>query len=78
MPRYEYECTANGRVVEVSHSMGEKLATWGELCARAGIEPGATDAAAPIHRLMSVSNVAGSKPATNGGGGHVCGGGCRH
>lgn len=57
MPTYEYRCTTNGRVVEVSHKMSERLATWGELCERAGIEPGRTAAKAPIEKLMSASAV---------------------
>lgn len=57
MPRYEYLCEANGRVVEVSHKMAERLATWGELCDRAGIEPGQTAANAPIQKLMSAGFV---------------------
>jgi predicted nucleic acid-binding Zn ribbon protein len=53
MPTYDYLCPANGRIVEVSHRMSESLATWGELCARAGIEAGATPAGAPIERLIT-------------------------
>jgi len=29
MPTYEYQCEANGRVVEVSHKMTEKVKTLG-------------------------------------------------
>jgi len=57
MPRYEYLCEANGRVVEVSHKMAERLLTWGELCERAGIELGQTAADAPIQKLMSAGFV---------------------
>ena len=39
MPTYDYHCPANGRVVEVSHKIAEKVATWGELCRKAGIDP---------------------------------------
>lgn len=53
MPTYDYLCEANGRVVEVSHKMSEAIATWGELCARAGVERGATPADAPVQRLIS-------------------------
>jgi len=53
MPVYEYACPANGRVVEVRHKMGEELKTWGELCERAGMERGRTDAAAAVQKLMS-------------------------
>jgi len=53
MPAYDYHCERNGRTVEVSHRMIEALRTWGELCARAGLAPGATPADAPIRRLIS-------------------------
>ena len=54
MPHYEYHCGANGAVVEVRHGMSEALETWGDLCARAGIDPGDTAADAPVRRLMSL------------------------
>lgn len=53
MPTYEYRCGANDRLVEVRHHMDERLATWGELCERAGIAPGKTDPAAPVDKLIS-------------------------
>jgi len=53
MPTYEYRCAANDRTVEVRHNMAERLATWGELCERAGIPPGSTDPAAPVEKLIS-------------------------
>lgn len=53
MPTYEYRCAANGRLVEVRHNMAERLATWGELCDRAGIPPDQTDPAAPVEKLIS-------------------------
>ncbi len=53
MPTYEYLCEANGRVLEVRHKMAERLKTWGELCARAGIPPGRTSPAAPVKKLIS-------------------------
>lgn len=53
MPIYEYLCETNGHVLEVRHKMAEKLETWGELCARAGISPGRTDPGAPVKKLMS-------------------------
>ncbi len=28
MPTYDYLCPANGRVVEVSHKMAERMTTW--------------------------------------------------
>jgi len=53
VPTYEYHCEANGRQVEVRHTMAERLATWGELCERAGIAPGKTDPATPVEKLIS-------------------------
>ncbi len=58
MPTYEYRCAANGRVVEVSHRMAERLQTWGELCERAGIPAGRTDRKAPVEKLMSAGFIA--------------------
>ncbi|MFO1465606.1 MAG: hypothetical protein U1F35_04045 [Steroidobacteraceae bacterium] len=55
MPTYEYRCEANGRMVEVSHRLSERMQNWGELCARAGIAPGRTDPAAPVEKLISAS-----------------------
>jgi hypothetical protein len=55
VPTYEYRCETNGRLVEVQHKMAERLHTWGELCARAGISPGRTDPKAAVHKLMSAS-----------------------
>jgi predicted nucleic acid-binding Zn ribbon protein len=57
MPTYEYQCEANGRVVEVSHKMAEKIKTWGELCQRADINPGKTDLKTPVTKLMSAGFV---------------------
>lgn len=57
MPTYDYRCEANGRVVEVSHRMSDQLHTWGELCSKAGIEPGDTPAGAPVVRLATGGNV---------------------
>jgi hypothetical protein len=57
MPSYDYHCPVNGRVVEVEHRMAETVATWGEVCRRAGIERGATPADASVARLISGGNV---------------------
>ena len=66
MPRYEYRCETNGRLVEVQHKMAERLLIWGELCARAGISPGRTDPKAPVHKLISASFI-GTGAAQQGG-----------
>jgi len=78
MPTYEYVCPANGRTVEVLHGMSERLATWGEVCDRAGIEPGETPADAPVDRafgtgMLLEKSSAASGPAIPPGG---CGAGC--
>lgn len=57
MPRYDYYCDANGRQVEVAHPMAERLSTWGELCARAGISPGDTPARTPVRKLITGGGV---------------------
>ncbi|HTV49960.1 MAG TPA: zinc ribbon domain-containing protein [Steroidobacteraceae bacterium] len=69
MPIYEYRCEANGRLVEVTHKMAERLHTWGELCERAGISPGRTDPHAPVQKLISAGFIAtgSSEPACAGG-----------
>ncbi len=79
MPTYDYQCDTNGRVVEVKHGMSEVLATWAELCERAGIEAGDTPADSPVKKLAtggqivkSSSRGSGNMPPCGGGG---CGGG---
>jgi hypothetical protein len=66
MPTYDYRCDANGRVVEVQHRMSESLATWGELCAAAGLEPGDTPAESPVRRLATGGNVISGKALGSG------------
>ena len=66
MPTYDYRCEINGRVLEVSHRMSESLATWGELCARAGLDPGDTPAEAPVHRLATGGSIISSTSRGSG------------
>ncbi|MBK1630459.1 regulator [Thiohalocapsa halophila] len=66
MPTYDYRCEANGRVVEVSHRMSEKLATWGELCERASLDCGDTPADTPVQRLATGGNLIGSNNLGSG------------
>ncbi len=66
MPTYDYRCEANDRVIEVNHRMSEQLANWGELCARACIEPGDTPIDTPVHRLATGGNVISSKHLGSG------------
>jgi len=53
MPTYDYLCEANGQKVEVKHRMSEEVKSWGELCAKAGIDAGDTPSDAPVRRLIS-------------------------
>ncbi|RMH13558.1 MAG: zinc ribbon domain-containing protein [Planctomycetota bacterium] len=57
MPRYEYRCAENDRVVEVEHGMSEELKTWGQVCERAGIDPGGTPRSAGVEKIISLSFV---------------------
>lgn len=53
MPVYDYRCDANGRTVEAVHDAAQAPRNWGELCFVAGLDPGDTDPAAPIRRVMT-------------------------
>ncbi len=74
MPYYEYRCATNGRTVDVRHGMDERLETWGELVASAGVDVGTTPAEAPIAKLLS------APVPLKGSGGNAdfqgCGSGC--
>lgn len=79
MPTYDYRCDANGRVLEINHRMSEMVSTWGDLCQRAGIEPGDTPQDSPVHRLATGGNVisssnmgSGTAPAPACGAGGCC------
>ena len=84
MANYDYFCESNGKTIEVSHSINDKLLTWGELCACAGIDPGDTDPDTPVKRLLNGGAIAGSRkqssftPASTRSDGHTCGPGCSH
>lgn len=81
MPTYDYRCEANGRTVEVKHRMSEQLATWGELCAAAGLPLESTPADAPVAKMLTASNLASSSnmgcdagpPVMGGCGRGMCG-----
>lgn len=81
MPMYDYRCEANNRVVEVRHCMSESMSTWGELCAKARIDPGDTPADAPVERLIAEGVCCGGghghshDHGHSHGGGGCCGGG---
>ncbi len=66
MPTYDYLCDTNGRVLEVSHRMAENLSTWGELCARTGVDLGETPAEAPVQRLATGGNIISSSSQGSG------------
>jgi hypothetical protein len=59
--------------------MSEKLATWGEVCERAGLDLGNTPSDSPVDRLISgggiVSSGALSNPVAPSCGSGGCGGG---
>jgi hypothetical protein len=65
MPTYDYRCEANGRIVEVSHRMSEKMENWGQLCEKAGIDTGDTPDETPVTRMATGGNIIG---ASSGGG----------
>ncbi len=52
MPVYTYYCDANGKTVEVNHTLQVKLKTWGELCYVGQISLGDTDPSALVERVM--------------------------
>lgn len=60
MPTYDYHCPANGRTVEVSHKLAERIATWGDLCRRAGLPLDGTPGNARVERLITGGAVIGS------------------
>jgi hypothetical protein len=82
MPTYDYRCDANGRTVEVRHSMSELMTTWGDVCRTMGIEPGDTPPDSPVKKLatggqiISASNRgSGYDPAPACSTGSCCAGG---
>ena len=82
MPTYDYHCPANGRTVEVTHKLAETVATWGELCRRAGIPLDGTSHNARVERLITGGAVIGTlgsrqeRPCDTGPcGAPACGGG---
>ncbi|MCC5786115.1 MAG: hypothetical protein JJU33_05385 [Phycisphaerales bacterium] len=83
MPRYEYRCESTHEIVEVSHPMSETLRTWGEVCERAGIDPGKTPAKTPVEKVVSLASIGGAGPSggpsagqSGGAPPHSCGPGC--
>ena len=73
MPRYDYFCPANGRIVEASHPMAGTLRTWGELCESAGIKKGTTPTKSPVERVISPAMLLGTRRSGSAAGGSCCG-----
>jgi hypothetical protein len=74
MPTYEYRCPTNGKTVEVSHAMADQVRTWGELCARAELDPGTTPADTPVEKAVTLGFARGGKSSPSAGG--ACGPSC--
>jgi hypothetical protein len=87
MPTYDYYCPTLDRTVEVIHPFSVTLSTWGELCERAGVDPGSAPRETPVERVLPrdglwvtasapapSSESTSSRPAPRSGGG--CGGHC--
>ena len=53
MPFYDYYCPFNNQTVEVRHEAKERLHTWKELCACAGMPVGNTPGNAEVQKLIS-------------------------
>jgi len=52
MPFYHYFCEENQMTIEVNHPISCRLLTWGDVCARAGIDPGETPVDSSVVRLI--------------------------
>ena len=61
MPTYDYYCSANAQTVEVRHRMSESLTTWGEVCAKANVNPGDTPLDTPVKQLITGGNLISGK-----------------
>lgn len=57
MPTYDYACDTNERTIEVRHKMSETIASWGELCEIAEIDPGSTPIDVPVRKLANGGQV---------------------
>ena len=65
MPTYDYRCMENGQIIEVKHSMTEKLTNWGEVCARTDRDLGGISADSPVERLITGGQVINSGALKN-------------
>ena len=66
MPRYDYVCPENGRVIEVTHRMDEHIRTWGELCEAAECDAGQTPLGSPVEKQLSTGTRVESSGGTRG------------
>ena len=57
MPAYSYFCDANQILVIVHHDMNTRLTTWGEVCYINQLDPGETDPAMPVRKLITAPNI---------------------
>jgi hypothetical protein len=58
MPRYDYLCKANSQVVEVTHSISEKMKNWGEVCELASLDLGDVSADEPVEKIILTAPMA--------------------
>lgn len=66
MPKYDYQCKENCKIIEVMHPMSVTLKTWGELCAYAEIELGILSSDEPVERIITSPPLV-STPVGNAG-----------
>jgi hypothetical protein len=52
MPKYDYLCEANQKIVEVHHDINTKLKTWGEVCFASQTALGDTDILSPVRLVI--------------------------
>ena len=58
MPRYDYYCKANDQVVEVAHSIKDKLTTWRQVCDATGMDLGDVAADESVERIILTAPMA--------------------
>jgi hypothetical protein len=58
LPRYDYRCDDNGQTIEVVHKISTVVATWGDLCDLAGIDPGETVKSALVRKVIMTAPMA--------------------
>ena len=57
MPTYQYFCPENHQTLDVLHAMSRTVSTWGEACEIVGRDPGDTDPATPVEKLLGAGMV---------------------